>query len=124
MPVPLLKQGDTVIASVRAGLSDAEWERFRQGLVEKTGLWRSSGAVIDLSALDVIDSYAARSVRDLAAILRLRGVEAVVVGIQPDVAFAMVQLGLRLEGVTVAMDLEGGLEALQSRLQARKARHG
>lgn len=122
MPVPLLKQGRTVIASLRASLSDPDWELFREKLVRQSGAWRCNGAVIDLTAMDVIDSFAARSVRDLVAMLRLRGVEAVVVGIQPEVAFAMVQLGLRLDGVPVAMDLEEGLEALAARLRAR--RHG
>lgn len=120
MPVPLLKQGRVVIASLRSSLSDNDWEIFRQKLVRQTGEWRSQGAVVDLTAMDVIDSYAARSVRDLVAMLRLRGVEAVVVGIQPEVAFAMVQLGLRLDGVPVAMDLEEGLEALARRLKARR----
>lgn len=119
MSVPLLKQGSTVIASLGSALTDPEWELFRQHIVERTGAWRSRGVVIDLTAMDVIDSYAARAVRDLVAILRLRGVEAVVVGIQPEVAFAMVQLGLRLEGVAVAMDLEEGLQALQGRLRRR-----
>ena len=124
MPVPLLKQGSTVIASLRSALSDPDWELFRQRLITQTGVWRSNGAVIDLTAMDVIDSFAARSVRDLVAMLRLRGVEAVVVGIQPDVAFAMVQLGLRMEGVPVAMDLEEGLLALRERLRARRHHHG
>jgi rsbT antagonist protein RsbS len=123
MPVPLLKQGPTVIASLRSALSDSDWELFRQKLVAQTGTWRSRGVVVDLTAMDVIDSYAARSVRDLVAILRLRGVEAVVVGIQPEVALAMVQLGLRLDGVRVAMDLEEGLEALALQLAARR-HHG
>jgi rsbT antagonist protein RsbS len=122
MPVPILKQGRTAIASLRSSLTDPEWELFRQRMIERTGEWRSTGSVIDLTQMDVIDSFAARSVRDMVAVLRLRGVETVVVGIQPEVAFAMVQLGLRLEGVAVALDLEEGLSALEERLRVR--RHG
>ena len=99
MPVPLLKQGPYVIASLRAALSDSDWDLFRQRLMQQTGAWRSQGVVVDLTVMDVIDSFAARTVRDLVSMLRLRGVEAVIVGIQPEVAFAMVQLGLRMEGV-------------------------
>jgi len=59
-----------------------------------------------------MDSFAVRTLRDLAHMTRLRGAETVIVGIQPEVAFAMTQLGVRLEGVTAALDLEGGLAHL------------
>ena len=62
-----------------------------------------------LTALDVLDSFATRTLRSIAYTAKLRGANAVVVGIQPDVAFAMVQLGLSLEGVATALDLEEGL---------------
>jgi len=68
--------------------------------------------IVDVTALDVMDSFASRSLRNLAHMVKLRGAETVIVGIQPEVAFAMVQLGLRLEGVLTALDLEEGLEAL------------
>lgn len=123
MPVPLLKQGPFVVAVLRAALTDHDWERLRQKLMEQSGAWRSQGVVVDLTQMDVIDSFAARTVRDLAAVLRLRGLETVLVGIQPDVAFAMVQLGLRLEGVPLALDLEEGLALLKARVGARR-HHG
>jgi rsbT antagonist protein RsbS len=119
MPVPILKQGPFLIASVRSSLSDSDWERFRSALLAKVGLPKVRGAVVDLTAMDVIDSYAARMLRDMAAMLRLRGAEAVIVGIQPDVAFAMAQLGLRLEGVSLALDLDEGIEALLECLKIR-----
>jgi len=65
--------------------------------------------IIDVTALDVLDSFATRTLRSIAYTAKLRGANAVVVGIQPDVAFAMVQLGLSLEGVATALDLEEGL---------------
>lgn len=123
MPVPLLKQGPYIVAALRAALTDQEWGLFRQRLMDRTGEWRSQGVVLDLTLMDVIDSFAARTVRDLAAMLRLRGVETVLAGIQPEVAFAMAQLGLRLEGVPVALDLEEGLELLRARVQGRR-HHG
>ena len=68
--------------------------------------------VIDVTALDVLDSFATRTLRGIAYTARLRGAETVIVGIQPDVAFAMVQLGLGLDGVATALDLEDGLAHL------------
>lgn len=120
MPVPLLKQGPFALAVLEPGLSDQGWEQLRQHLMAQCGAWNSQGVVVDLTQMDVIDSFAARTVRDLAAVLRLRGLETVLVGIQPDVAFAMVQLGLRLEGVPLALDLEGGLALLAERVAARR----
>ena len=112
MQVPILKQGDVLIASVQAALTDADLLQLRDQLTEKVGRLRSRGVIVDVTALDVMDSFASRSLRNLAHTVKLRGAEMVIVGIQPEVAFAMVQLGLRLEGVMTALDLEEGLEAL------------
>jgi rsbT antagonist protein RsbS len=117
--VPILKQGDYLIATVQAALSDGELVELRQRLVERTVQVRSRGVIVDVTALDVMDSFAARTLRDLAYVARLRGAETVIVGIQPEVAFAMAQLGLTLEGVLTALDLEEGLEFLDRRI-ARK----
>ena len=68
--------------------------------------------IVDVTALDVMDSFAVRTLRDIAHMARLRGAETVIVGIQPEVAFAMVQLGLTLKGVATALDLEEGLAFL------------
>jgi len=112
MQVPILKQGDVLIASVQAALTDADLVQLRDQLTEKVGRLRSRGVIVDVTALDVMDSFASRSLRNLAHMVKLRGAETVIIGIQPEVAFAMVQLGLRLEGVLTALDLEEGLEAL------------
>ena len=73
---------------------------------------RSRGIIVDVTALDVMDSFAARSLRAIAHMANLRGAQTVMVGIQPEVAFSMVQLGLNLEGVHTALDLEEGLAFL------------
>ncbi len=109
MQVPILKQGDYLIASIQAVLSDADLVQLRDNLGAKVGTYRSRGVIIDVTVLDVIDSFATRMLRGIAHMLKLRGAETVIVGIQPDVAFAMVQLGLTLEGVGTALDLEEGL---------------
>ena len=112
MQVPVLKQRDYLIASVQSVLSDADLLQLRDDLSERVGRFRSRGVIIDVTVLDVIDSFATRTLRAIAHMLRLRGAETVIVGIQPEVAFAMVQLGLTLEGVGTALDLEEGLAHL------------
>jgi rsbT antagonist protein RsbS len=120
MTVPILRQGHYLIATVQAALSDAELLELRQKLVERTGQFRARGVIVDVTALDVLDSFAARTLRDLAHTARLRGAETVIVGIQPGVAFAMAQLGLTLEGVSAALDLEEGLQFLDQKLRGKR----
>lgn len=115
MPVPILKQRDYLIASIQAALTDEDLKHLRDALVAQVGDYRSRGVIVDVTALDVMDSFAARTLRDLAHMTRLRGAETVIVGIQPEVAFAMTQLGLKLEGVAAALDLEEGLAYLDRR---------
>ena len=85
---------------------------------------RARGVIVDVTALDVMDSFASRTLRDIAHMIRLRGAETVIVGIQPEVAFAMVQLGLTLEGVATALDLEEGLAYLDRRARVTIRRFG
>jgi len=119
MSVPILKQGDILVASIQAALSDRDLLELRDELAQRIGKHRSRGVVIDLTALDVLDSFATRTIRGIAYTAKLRGAETVVVGIQPEVAFAMVQLGLALEGIATALDLEEGLSLLVSHHGAR-----
>ena len=123
MHVPILKQGHYLIASVQSVLSDADLLQLRDDLAERVGEFRSRGVIIDVTVLDVIDSFATRTLRTIAHMLKLRGAETVIVGIQPDVAFAMVQLGLTLEGIGTALDLEEGLAYLDQ-LAKRNLKHG
>jgi rsbT antagonist protein RsbS len=122
MLVPILKQGDYLIASIQAALSDTDLLRLRDDVVEQVGRFRSRGVIIDVTVLDVMDSFAVRTLSTLSQMITLRGAETVIVGIQPDVAFAMVQLGLTLSGVATALDLEEGLAYLNARAKGR--RHG
>jgi len=112
MAVPILKQGYYLIASIQSALSDSDVLRLRDDLLERAGAMRSRGIIVDVTALDVMDSFAARSLRAIAHMANLRGAKTVMVGIQPEVAFSMVQLGLNLEGVHTALDLEEGLAFL------------
>ena len=112
MSVALLRQADYLIASVQSDLSDSEIVSLHDELAQEIGRHRARGVILDVSLLDVIDSFFARSLRSLATTLRLRGAETVIVGIQPDVAVAMVQFQLNLVPLNTALDLDEGLALL------------
>jgi rsbT antagonist protein RsbS len=111
--VSIMRQGPFLIASIHTALDDSQMVRFQQDLIEQIGEHRSRGVVIDVAALDVLDSFGTRTLRNIAEMARLRGAVTVVVGIQPDVAFAMVRLGMSTGNVHAALDLEEGLEYLR-----------
>ena len=110
--VSILRQGSFLIASVHTALDDSELVRFEHDLVAQIGEHRSRGVIIDVAALDVIDSFAALTLRRIAEMARLRGALTVIVGIQPEVAFTMVRLGMGTGNVPTALDLEEGLRLL------------
>ncbi|RJO68216.1 STAS domain-containing protein [Nocardia panacis] len=120
MPVPILKQGNYLIASVQSALTDADTERLQDDLMTQVSRYRSHGIIVDVTAIDVMDSFAARSLRTIAHMTRLRGADTVIVGLQPEVAFAMVQLGLTFEDMHTALDLEEGLAWLAHKTPARR----
>ena len=115
MAVPILKQGSVLIASIQTALTDTDVLQLREDVMSQVTRHRSRGIIVDVTALDVMDSFVSRSLRGIAHMTRLRGAETVIVGIQPEVAFAMVQLGLTMEGVPTALDLEAGLAMLAAR---------
>jgi rsbT antagonist protein RsbS len=118
MQVPILKQRSYLIATIQSALTDADLVQLRDSLVEQVGRYRSRGVIVDVTALDVMDSFASRTLRDIAQMIKLRGAETVIVGIDPDVALAMVRLGLNLEGVPTSLDLEEGLAFLDLRTKS------
>ncbi len=124
MEVPILKQGQYLIASIQAALTDQDLLKLRDELAERVGRYRSRGVIVDVTVLDVMDSFASRTLSNTAHMLRLRGAETVIVGIQPEVAFAMVQLGLTLQGVTTMLDLEEGLAFLNRQTKKRGEKRG
>lgn len=112
MRVPLLKIGGVLIASVQGALTDTDLEQLRDELIERVGRDRARGVVLDVTVLDVVDSFATRMLRTIAHSARLRGARTVIVGVQPEVAFAMVELGLDFQDIETALDLEEGLALL------------
>ncbi len=94
MFVSILRQGDFLIASIHAALDDTELLQFQKDVMAQIGGLRAKGVIIDVGALDVLDSFGTWSLRNLVHMARLRGAETVIVGINPSVAFAIVQLGM------------------------------
>ena len=114
LPASILSQGQNLIVSIHAALDDDQLTRLQRDLLERVGRERARGILIDVAALDVLDSFAARTLADLAYMARLRGARTVVVGITPDVAMALVRLSVHLPLTQTALDLEEGLEWLAS----------
>jgi rsbT antagonist protein RsbS len=108
----ILRQGDYLIASIQSDLSDSQVVKLRDELTERVGQYRVRGIIVDVGALDVIDSFVARALRSIAVTAKLRGAETVVVGIQPDVAIAMVQFSLNLEPLRATLDVDEALMLL------------
>jgi rsbT antagonist protein RsbS len=123
MPVAVLHQGDYLIASIQSDLSDSQVLQLRDDLAERVGATRARGIIVDVTALDVIDSFVARSLRAIAVTARLRGAETVIVGIRPDVAIALVHFDVNLEPVQAALDIDEAIELLDRRT-VRVARDG
>jgi rsbT antagonist protein RsbS len=123
MAVPILKHGDYLIASIQSALTDTDFRQLQDELAAQVGRSRARGLIVDVTVLNVMDSYATRVLRGIAHMTKLRGAQTVIVGIQPEVAFAMVRLGLLLEGVATALDLEEGLAFLDRRTKGTR-NHG
>jgi rsbT antagonist protein RsbS len=115
MPASILKQGQYLIATIQSALTDSEVLKLQDDIADQVGKFRSRGVILDVSGLDVIDSFVSRALHAMAITAKLRGANAVLVGIRPEVAFAIVQMGLTLEGVLTALDLEEGLALLNRR---------
>ena len=114
LPASILSQRSNLIVSIHAALDDDQLVRLQHELLERVGRERSRGILIDVAALDVLDSFAARTLADLAYMAQLRGARTVVVGIAPEVAMTLVRLGVRIPLTQTALDLEEGLEWLST----------
>ncbi|SDC89417.1 rsbT antagonist protein RsbS [Geodermatophilus telluris] len=118
--VSILRQGPYLIASIHTALDDSQMTAFQHDLVDRIGRDRARGVVIDVAALDVLDSFATRTLRTIGEVARLRGAVTVVVGIQPEVAFTMVALGMDTGSLHTALDLEEGLALLDRAVGPRR----
>jgi rsbT antagonist protein RsbS len=112
--VSILRLRSYLIASIHTALDDQQLTRFQHDLVERISRDRTRGVVIDVTAMDVLDSFAVRLLGDLSRMARLRGARTVVVGIDPDIAIAMVGLGITWDRVPTAFDVDDGVALLDS----------
>lgn len=116
--IPILRVGDTLLATIHIELRDAIAEAFQEDVltaIEKTG---ARGMVIDISGLDVVDSYVARILADTGRMAKLMGATTVLAGMRPEVAATLVRMGYAMDGVATALDVDGALAHL-----AKNARH-
>lgn len=110
--VPILRQGKHLIASIQEELTDSDILDLQSRILDQVVKYRASGVIIDVGAMDVIDSFGTRTLAEIASAVQLRGAKMVIVGIQPEVALSMVLLGLTLDGVPTVLDLEAGIAVL------------
>lgn len=111
--VPILKLGDVLLVSIQVDLHDSLALSLQDDLAARIRQTRAKGVLIDISALDVVDSFIGRVFGGIGSMARLLGATTVLVGIRPAVAITLVELGLEMEGVQTALNLEKGLEVLR-----------
>ncbi|MCK6387903.1 STAS domain-containing protein [Zoogloea sp.] len=119
MRIPILRIGRILLASIQVEMSDSDALRFQNDVVQKIAEIEALGIAIDITSLEVVDSYMARVINDTATMARLLGAEVVVCGIQPYVAMTLVEMGRDLIGANCVFDLEQALLRLQERIAAR-----
>jgi rsbT antagonist protein RsbS len=110
--VPVLKIGDMLLVSIQIDMADQVALRLQDDLAERIVDTGAHGVIIDISALDLVDSFVGRTLSTIAAISRVLDAETVVVGMRPAVAITLVELGLSLPGIRTALNVERGLELL------------
>ncbi len=115
--IPILKVGDVLVASIQVALHDASAVQFKDDLLQKIHDTKARGVIIDLTAIDVVDSFIGRMIADIASMSGLMGAQVVLTGLQPAVAITLVELGLELPRVLTALNLEKGLAIMQNQNQ-------
>lgn len=110
--IPILRMGKTLLVTVQVDMHDQIAVRLLDDLTTMIIRTRARGVLIDISALDMVDSFIGRMIADVAATSRILDAQTVVVGIQPAVAITLVELGMALPGVRTALDVERGMELL------------
>ena len=117
--VPILSLGDVLLVSIQVDLQDESVVALQEDLAERIVESGAAGVVIDISAVEIVDSFIGRMFATIASLSKVLDAETVVVGMRPAVAITLVELGLSLHGVRTALDLERGLAALRQRRAER-----
>ena len=111
--IPILKIEEFLVASVQVELYDKSAVMFKENLLERIYETKAKGLILDLTAVEVVDSFMGRIITEVGAMAGLMGTKVVITGLQPAVAITLVELGLELEGVYTALNLEKGIAALR-----------
>lgn len=119
--IPILRIGTTLLASIQMELRDTTAQAFQQDVLKAIEKSRSRGLIIDITGLEMVDTFVARILTDTGRMAKLMGTETVLVGMRPEVAATLVRMGFSMEGVHTALDVDEGL-ALLAELQGSKAR--
>ena len=112
--IPILRIEDTLIVSLQDDLTDRNAVQFQNDLLQKIYSTKTKGVLIDISVLDIVDSFLGRILSDTAKMIRLLGAELVIVGMRPSVAITLVELNLQIDGVATALDIDQGIEKLDT----------
>ncbi|NMG66092.1 anti-anti-sigma factor [Azoarcus indigens] len=113
--IPILRMGNCLIVAIQVDMHDRLAIALQDDLTERIVKDKAKGVLIDISALDVVDSFIGRMISNTAAMATVLDAETVVVGMQPSVAITLVELGLTLSGVSTALNVEKGMALLQQR---------
>jgi len=108
--IPIIKLYDIILVSIQIELSDNLVIQLRDDITEEIRNTGANGLIIEVSGIDILDSFIARSIRDIAQIAKLMGVHTILVGLDPDMAITLVEMGLTLSGVSTALNLESAIE--------------
>ncbi|HEY3768319.1 MAG TPA: STAS domain-containing protein [Candidatus Angelobacter sp.] len=110
--IPILRMGQFLLVTIQVDMHDRLALQLQDDLTEKISEWSSRGVLIDISTLEIVDSFIGRMLANIAAMARVLDAETVVVGMQPAVAITLVELGMSLAGVRTALNVETGMELL------------
>lgn len=116
--IPILKMGEFLLVTIQVDMHDQLALRLQDELTEQIFRYSSRGVLIDISALDIVDSFTARILGNIAAMSRILDAETVVVGMQPAVAITLVELGLTLEGMRTALNADQAMEMLRGSVRS------
>ena len=115
--IPILKMGPFLLVTIQVDMHDQLAMQLQDDLTARIVAVKARGVLIDISSLEIVDSFIGRMISNIAGMARVLDAETVVVGMQPAVAITMVELGLRLKGVLTALNVERGMALLETRRQ-------
>ncbi|MBV8969294.1 MAG: STAS domain-containing protein [Verrucomicrobia bacterium] len=118
--IPILRMGDFLLVTIQVDMHDQLASTLQDDLTCKITETKTKGVLIDISSLDIVDSFIGRMLATTSAMARVLDAETVVVGMQPAVAITLVELGLNLSGIHTALDVERGMEKLRNRIALRE----